>query len=241
MFLRTAVLLAALLQIPAAALLSIGTFEESTRTLPTLIQPAGWAFGIWGLIYLLSIVYATYQAIPRFDHPALAATRTPALAAFLGSTVWLWLAGQEDTLLVWGTIPVLFIMAHALSRVVRAAPYARAWLSHIPLLPYAAWTGIAQWLNVQALLNEYEVVQSAALNLASNLLFLLALATYSLYWLRASHFSPWYGGVIVWAATGVVAANLASESGSMFVALAAGALGVTALVLTMRHKLRTSY
>lgn len=54
---------------PAVTALAFGTgtsFEESAGDAagPTLIEPAGYAFAVWGPIYLGSIVYAVYQALP---------------------------------------------------------------------------------------------------------------------------------------------------------------------------------
>lgn len=234
MFLRILVLITAILQIPAAALLSVGTFENVTRPLPTLIQPAGWAFSIWGLIYLLSLVFAIYQVIPKNDNQTLRAVRIPALIAFAGSTLWLWLAG-DSTIVVWGTVPVLFIMAGALSYVVSQPRLPARWpqlFSQSTLLPYAAWTGIAQWLNVQALLNDREVITTESINLISNLGFLVCIALFSFYFFYRSGWSVWYGGVIAWASLGIVVANM--PSGSYFVAIFAGLLGLSALACIRR-------
>jgi hypothetical protein len=82
MTLKIAVLLASILQVVAASLLSIGTFDTTERTLETFIQPAGWAFSIWGLIYLFSIVYGVYQVIPQYDNQVLTATRPQRLLGF---------------------------------------------------------------------------------------------------------------------------------------------------------------
>ena len=235
MFLRIVVLVTAILQIPAAALLSIGTFENVTRPLPTLIQPAGWTFSIWGLIYLLSLVFAIYQVIPKNDNQTLRAVRIPALIAFAGSTVWLWLAG-DSTIVVWGTIPVLFIMAGALSYVVIQPRLPARWpqlFSQSILLPYAAWTGIAQWLNIQALLNDREIIVTESVNLLSNLGFLVCIAAFSFYFFYRSGWSVWYGGVIAWASVGVVVANM--PNGSYFVAIFAGLLGLAALASIRRY------
>jgi len=119
MFIKIFVLVAAVAQVIAAGYLGIGTFEEAERSLPALIQPAGWAFSIWGLIYLLSAVYAVYQLIPKYDNATLRSTRVPALVGFVGSIAWLYFAGMSSAL-VWLTIPILFIMAIALTYVVRA-------------------------------------------------------------------------------------------------------------------------
>lgn len=221
MLLKLAVLLMSIGQVVGAAYLSIGTFEQSARALPVFVQPAGWAFSIWGLIYTLSFVYAVYQIIPSKDNPTLAATRWPALTAFVGSTAWLFFAGMQSAL-VWLTIPILFGIACTLSYVIEAPDTpdeTNTVLAKRILYPYAAWTAIASWINIPTLLIEREVVTTAAVNYGLNLLLFAGIAGTVLYYFRKTGYSAWYGGVIIWAANGVVATNY-PRAEWLFVALA---------------------
>lgn len=237
MILRIAVLVAALLQIPAAGILGVGTFETATREWPVYIQPAGWAFSIWGFIYIASLAFAIYQVFPKNDNQTLRSARLPALLAFLGSIAWLFFAGSTSWT-VWLTIPILFGMACALSYVVTAPILPAQWpnlFSRSLLLPYAAWTGIAQWLNVQVLLTDQGYITSGTINTASNVFFLVCIALFSLYWLRKSDYSIWYGGVIIWAVIGIIATNTGSPEGSVIIITMAGALGLAALALIRQY------
>jgi hypothetical protein len=228
MLLKLTVLVGAVAQIFAAGYLSVGTFETSERVLPVFIQPASWAFAIWGLIYILSLIYAVYQVIPDHDSGTVRRTRVPAAVAFFGSIVWLWFAGQ-DAPLVWLTIPTLFIMALALTRVV-TAPRSDSSITNFfaikTLLPYAAWTGIAAWLNIQSLAVDQNVITTNSLNITSNLVLFTAIAAYGLYFYRRSDYNIWYGGVLVWASVAVAWGNYMREAW-VFVALS----GVLALVV----------
>jgi len=240
MLLRISVLIAAIIQIPAAGFLGAGTFETATRDWPVYIQPAGWAFSIWGFIYIASLAFAIYQVIPKNDNQTLRTVRIPALVAFLGSIAWLYFAGA-DNWLVWLTIPTLFVMAYALTNTVTTPRLSAEWpelFSRSLLLPYAAWTGIAQWLNIQVLLTDQGLVSSGLINTASNVFFLLCIALYSLYWLHKSDYSIWYGGVIIWASIGVIAANTGSPEGSFIITTMAGALGLAALALIRQNAVR---
>jgi len=222
MILKILVLVASVAQVVGAAYLSIGTFEQSVRELPVFIQPAGWAFSIWGLIYTLSFVYAVYQIIPRYDNALLKQTRLPALLGFSGSIAWLFFAGMTNWTM-WLTIPILFAMALVFIRIVNARNTNDKWqtiFSKDILLPYAAWTGIAAWVNVQALLVDQSIVTSSAINMTTNALLFVGLAIFTLFYFKRTMYSPWYGGVMVWAGMAVVAANL--ESGSTWFALIAG-------------------
>lgn len=237
-YLSLIVLLAGLSQLVTLYFFSAGSLQGSSpNTLPTFIQPAGWAFSIWGLIYTLSIVYAVYQYIPKNDNQALRANRVPAIIAFIGSSVWLILANQGGWVL-WLTIPTLFIMAASLNYVVYQTDLSSArhqFYSKAILYPYAAWTGIAQWLNVQALLNVQGIITDSVVNVASNIALLCIIAVFSFYFFYKSGWSVWYGGVIAWASMGVVYTNML-ESGNLLFALLAGALFLFALTFITTKK-----
>ena len=238
MILKILVLLVSVAQVAAAAFLSIGTFEDSARDLPVLIQPAGWAFSIWGLIYALAIVYGVYQIIPKYDNKTLQATRLPALIGFLGSIVWLYFAGMSDWT-TWLTIPVLFAMAIAFTYVVRAPETNDIWqnrFSKYILLPYAAWAGIASWINVQALLLERNVVTTEGVNVATNVALFIGIVVFTMYYYKKTGYKVWYGGVMVWAAVSVAIVNYQREDW-LFMVLA-GAFAITAALLCCRYKRR---
>lgn len=210
MILKILVLLASVGQVLAVVFLNIGTFELTQRVLPVLIQPAGWAFSIWGLIFTLSVIYGIYQIIPQYDNKILRQTRLPAFVGFTGSALWLFFAGMSDWK-VWVTILILFVMAIVLTKVVMASEGKNRWqnrLSKYILLPYAAWAGIAAWVNVQALLVDQSVVVSEGVNIAANLVLFLGLALFTMHYLKKSGYSWWYGGVMVWASVAIVVVNV---------------------------------
>jgi len=238
MILKLAVLTASILQVVGAAYLNIGAFNDPTQTLPVFIQPAGWAFSIWGLIYALSFVYAVYQIIPQNDNQLLQSTRVPALVGFLASIAWLYFASMDNWLL-WLTAPVLFLMAFAFVRVVNAPDTEdkkQTLLSKQILYPYAAWTGIACWLNAQTLLNDMSIVTSSTANLITNGVLFICIAIFTLGYFKKTQYNAWYGGVLVWAGIGVVSANL--NGGSLLFAVLGGLLSVVAFGLYMRKRLK---
>jgi len=227
MVLKIAVVVAAIAQVVAAGYLSIGTFENSERILPVLIQPASWAFSIWGLIYVLAFLYAVYQVIPRFDNSMVQKSRIPALLAFTGSIAWLYFAGMEAPM-VWLTIPILFAMAFVLKNVVtipESEDVKQNFFSKYTLLPYAAWAGVASWINIQALLIEESIVTTSGVNTATNLLLFAGIVGFTWLYFKKSQYNIWYGGVLVWASVAVAIVNYQRESW-LFVALAAVYAGI---------------
>jgi hypothetical protein len=236
MVLKILVLMGAILQVLAASFLSIGTFDTTERTLQVFIQPAGWAFSIWGLIYLFSLVYAVYQLIPKYENRVLAATRWPAVIGFLSSIAWLYFAGSGDWQ-TWFTAPVLFLMAISFTFVVRAPERVDQWqtlLSKKLLYPYAAWTGIAAWLNVQTLVTDMGLVTGETLNIVTNLVLFVCVAAFTLFYLRKTSYSIFYGGVMIWAGIGVVYANL--NGGMVLFAVLGGLLSLVTTALYIRNQ-----
>lgn len=234
-FLPIFTLIAALSQFVGLAFFAgAGTFETTIRSLPTYIQPAGWTFSIWGAIYLLSLIFAFYQVIPKNDNQLLRAVRLPASLAFIGSSLWLWAANSTGATL-WLTIPILFSMAGVLAIVIlqpKLPSIQHQLFSSTILFPYAAWTGIAQWLNVQAMLNNQSIIQSPEINVVSNVFFLACITVWSWYFFSKSSYNKWYGLVIVWATFGVVSANI--PDGNYIIAILAGALGIATLAFIKR-------
>lgn len=238
MILKISILIVSVLQVVVAAFSDMGTFENAKNALPVFIQPAGWAFSIWGVIYTLSFVYAVYQIIPKYDNKLLQKTRLPALIGFLGSIAWLYAASMTNEF-VWLSIPILFSMAISFIFVINASDTQdkiQTLLSKKILYPYAAWTGIASWLNIQALLNDQLVVTNSTMNLITNSVLFVCIAAFTLYFFKKTKYSAWYGGVMVWAGLGLVSANLAL--GNVMFAAFGGVLILVTLVLYIRQKMK---
>jgi len=66
--------------------LDVGRISDENGT---LITPAGYAFAIWGPIFLLLLVYAVYQALPaQRTSPLLRRVGPPIALACLGDMLW---------------------------------------------------------------------------------------------------------------------------------------------------------
>lgn len=216
------VFLASIFQVVAAATISIDAFTADTYNgLLTLIQPAGFIFSIWGLIYLLSFVYGIYQLFPKNNNEFLEHTRPYVLFAFIGSGVWLWCAGLSLDW-VWLTVPVLVAIACLFFETI-TSPHAhklsgwQKFFSYTTLLPYAAWTAIAQVVNLHSILNQYGVIPNNDVNLVVAIVLLLVIAGITLRSLRYTKYNPWYGVVIVWATSGIAYANYTQDQGSQVI------------------------
>ncbi|MDZ4840889.1 MAG: hypothetical protein SH859_01920 [Hyphomicrobium aestuarii] len=119
---------------------------------PSQIEPAGYAFAIWGPIYLLAIAYAVWQLTPsgRAD-PVTRKIAPYAIIVYAGSSLWLTVVSYGP---LWASMPILGIMAACASAALIAAvrmpePSAlRLWLATIAFGLYAGWKTCATFVNI---------------------------------------------------------------------------------------------
>lgn len=128
------------------------TQGEISDRYPTLLVAAGWAFSIWGLIFLLDVVYALWQLTgDRRRDIRLTRIAPYAAGGFALTTIWMPLFSMG---LFWACLVVIFA---ALACVARAAWILSRYegprrVSHlwgtIPLSLHAGWLSLAAFLNL---------------------------------------------------------------------------------------------
>ena len=162
---RLFVLLTALAMPVVAWLSNTGAFGPDNGTIsdryPTLLVAAGYAFSIWGVIFLLDVVYAAWQATGQRRRDVILGRVAPwAAAGFLLTTIWMPLFSQQlfraCLLVIFGALACLLRCAMLLSR--EAAPMKGprrwAWLS---LSLHAGWLSLAAFLNLAQVLVAYDL------------------------------------------------------------------------------------
>lgn len=123
------------------------------------LEPAGYAFAIWGPIYILALVYAAWQLTPsgRAD-PVTRRVAPLAIVVYGGSPLWL-LVVQYGPL--WASMPILAAMAACasaalvLARGGRPQGLSRPLAMVIPFGLYAGWTCCATFVNVAEVAPQY--------------------------------------------------------------------------------------
>ena len=119
------------------------------------LRVAGYAFAIWGVIYLGLLVYAVRQALPNMpESPLRARLGWPSALALTGIGVWIVAAAYDWELatiaLIFGPLLVLLVP------LLRNAPAIRAlsgrdkelWMTVWPLAMLAGWLSIASPVNL---------------------------------------------------------------------------------------------
>ncbi len=125
---------------------------------PTLLVAAGYAFSVWGLIFVLDIAYATWQATGARRHDALLTRIAPVAAlGFALTTIWmpLFSAGHfiACVAVIVGALACLAWCAVRLSDGSAAHGRRIAWLA---LSLHAGWLSLAAFLNVAQTIVAYQ-------------------------------------------------------------------------------------
>ncbi|MFO8076290.1 MAG: hypothetical protein ACQETV_09440 [Actinomycetota bacterium] len=112
------------------------------------IDPAGYAFSIWGLVYLASLVLAGYQArASQRDDPALAGLRIPLAVAFALNGLWIIAFQQEAFVLaqaiIVGLTAALAVGYAGLARRGRPGSRSERWVVLTTVGLYLGWATIA--------------------------------------------------------------------------------------------------
>jgi hypothetical protein len=183
-----------------------------------MIQPAGYAFLIWSVIYLWLIVHAVYGVWKRAEDPSWARVRLPLTVAIGVGVVWLWIAGQSA---IWGTVTIWIMAVAALAAFLRAPTEPDRWLLSGPLAIFSGWLTAAAAVSTGVLIAGYGVLSNTGSALA-----MLALVLGIALMVQSRKFRmPIYGLTVVWALVGVIVANWGA------VPLVAGVAAVGAAVM----------
>lgn len=119
------------------------------------LRVAGYAFAIWGVIYLWLVIYAVRQVLPKAGgSPLIRRLGWPSAAALLGIGLWVIAAAFDrevaTIVLIFGSLIILLIPLLASAGTIRALPRGdrERWLTVWPLALLAGWLTVAAPLNL---------------------------------------------------------------------------------------------
>jgi hypothetical protein len=205
----------ALFQVGATAFAAAGISEVTDRGTP-LIEPALYAFFVWGPIFLLSLAYAVYGALPaNRDNPLLRRIGWFTAGAFLCIGLWSVFVPEERLLFALAMLAVAF--ACLLVAYLRAArsdrgdrSVAGGWLISLPLGIFLGWLTAANAVSLSSEAVRFGLVEGGSPGeavLGSALLLLggvLAAAVVRAGRKGAAQGYLAYGGTVLWALVGIV-------------------------------------
>lgn len=163
------------------------------------VQPAGYAFSIWGLIYGWLVVSAVYGVWKRRDDAAWNAARPALIASLAVGTPWLAVANASA---IWATI-LIFVMAGTAIAALLRAPEKDYWWFKAPVAIYAGWLTAASFVSLGSTSAGYGLLTDQMGWAYIGIIGALLVATPVL---RHSQAVP-YGLTVVWALVGIIVAN----------------------------------
>ncbi len=187
-------------------------------------QPAGYAFAIWGVVYVWLIAGAGFGLLQRAEAPGWDQSRWPLLVSLTVGAAWIPVAQMSP---VWATVLIWVMLISALIALLLAGREDRIWL-RTPIALYAGWLTAASCVALALVLAGHGILsgQVAAL-LSIGLALVLAMAVQ----IRRAD-TPEYALAVVWALTGIIVANITPPN---IAVLSLCGAGIAALTLTLRR------
>lgn len=208
----------ALFQIGATVVASATIQEVVDEGPPSLVEPAGYAFAIWALIFTLSLAYASYQVLPaNRENPLLRRTGWFTAGAFACTGLWSVFVPERQLLLALAMLLVVFAcLTVAYLRFARDTRQGwrpgrgERWLVALPVGIFLGWITAAITVSIASELIRFEVVGAGGAGevLLGTALLLLggALAAVVVMVGRSGPVQGYvaYGGTVLWALVAVV-------------------------------------
>jgi len=164
------------------------------------VQPARYAFSIWGVIYLALLAGASYGLFKRATDPGWDAARWPLIASLAVGAAWIPVANQS----VFGATILIWVMLVTAVLALRAAGREDRLLLRSPIALYAGWLTAAGSVSLGLVLAGYGWLGATT---AALVCIALALAIAVVVQIARSD-SPEYSMAVIWALIGVIVSNV---------------------------------
>jgi len=207
-----------------------GGFDPERYPVPqrdVAVQPAGWAFSIWGLIYVGLVIHAAFGAFKHKKDEAWDAGRVPLAISLAVGTIWLPVARLSP---VWATILIWVMLLTSLVSLYESRGAMPSVVARWPVALYAGWLSAASFVSIGLLLAGYGFVGE----MAAAIVALVLAAGFAA--INAHQLKAWpYDAAVAWGFLGIAAANI--NSSTMLAALA----GIAATVILGLAASRSSF
>lgn len=185
------------------------------------ILPAGYAFALWGLIYLWLIAMGGFGLLRRDEKADWDATRMPMIVSLLIGAIWLPVAMVSP---IWATVLIWAMLIAALVALLRT-PDRDLWWLRAPVGLYSGWLTAAACVSLGTTLTGWSVAPFGPVGWA---IVCLALALAIAVAILRARPSLLYGAAIVWALVAVTV-----RDGATLVGLFALGAAVAVAALTL--------
>jgi benzodiazapine receptor len=196
----------------------------------TLVTPAGYVFSIWGVIYVLLLIFAVFQALPsQREKPFLQQINVLFILSSVFNVSWLFLWHYDQivlsVVLMFALLATLIAIYLRLGIGKTSATLKEKAFVHLPFSVYLGWITVATIANVASALVS---IQWDGFGLANDTWAVLVIAVALLITLAviATRKDVAYSLVLVWALVGIAV----NQSAYQNIVLAAAASAVIILI-----------
>jgi benzodiazapine receptor len=213
------------------------TTGEISDKYETFITPAGYAFAIWGLIYLGLIAFSIYQALPK-NAARFRSVRSVYILSCVINCAWIYFWHYEMILIC---LAVIFALLGTLVfinlKLRNSETKAETMLIQTPFALYFGWVTVAAILNSAIALVYLGVnVTDATATIFACILIIAAVALGAI--IRPVISNSAYPLAIAWALTAIAVKQSGKTAIIFFCAFGVIALLVSALSFVMKEKSR---
>lgn len=195
------------------------------------IQPSGYAFAIWGIIYLWLIIGAGFGLLQRADTASWQAMRPALLVSLAVGASWIPIALAAP---VSATLLIIAMLITSLIALYRA-PLQDAALAAAPIALYAGWLSAASVVASATILSAYSGLSA----MTSSFIGLLLIGSIASTIIKTTAHPLPYAAAVIWALVGIVVANLA-QGPTLVSGAAVGLIAALLFALYLRLRNQTS-
>jgi hypothetical protein len=214
-------ILAGLFAVSPAFVPDFGGFDAGQFPVPQEdppVQPAGYAFAIWGMIYLWLLAGLGYGIWKRREDAQWHAMRLALIPSLAVGAIWLAVAVASP---VWASVLIWIMLITALMALFRS-PVQDHWFAALPVGLYAGWLSAASCVSLGLLAAGYGYLEQTTAALAA---IILALVIASAVQTRLGR-APSYGIAVIWALVAVVVQNFAQPNMTVAALATGGAIAL---------------
>ncbi|HIV81088.1 MAG TPA: tryptophan-rich sensory protein [Candidatus Salinicoccus merdavium] len=178
---------------------SVGEVADDNST---IIQPAGFAFSIWGLIYVLILFWMIRLFFSKKDQSLITERlKYWPIINFLLNGIWIVVFTQQWMIISTIVILLLLFTLIKMHTIISAEPY--HWYDRLPFSIYFGWVAIASIVNIFTVFSNYNI--DSLLGMSELTWTIIAIITAALIGVFfAWFFSDWlYPLVLIWPFFGI--------------------------------------
>lgn len=215
--------------------ISVGARDGAASPLEV---PAGYAFSIWGVIFLLGLIYAVMQALPSAkDNSLYRDIGTKAWMLFGLSTAWMVVAQLNGPNMILAVIIVVMLVIAI--RIIVTARDDRGDTGRLIVIPlfglYAGWLTLATALNISGVLRDFEIAPFGLPDWQYASGVLLAATLVAIPVLRRLRSLIWYAAAAIWGLVAIIVKDLPMGPPEGYVGVVAGGIVLVLLFIVASY------